>query len=146
MTIKNLRIHFQGKSYDLAVEVLGEPTPPAAAPQGSSVIRAVAPPPGLAPAAPIAPTFAAPVEEPPPVASEGGTPVSAPLSGIVVEIHIQVGQMVKYGDLLVTMEAMKMNTAVRATADGKVSAIKAKKGAAVEEGTTLVVLSLAGQP
>jgi pyruvate dehydrogenase E2 component (dihydrolipoamide acetyltransferase) len=140
MTIKNLRIHFQGKTYDLAVETLGEPSAPAFP---APTLRAVPPPPPVAAPvddAPPPPPAAAPVEAPAPAAAGKGTPITAPLSGTVVDVHVQVGQAVKYGDLLVTVEAMKMNTAVRATCAGTVTAVAARKGSTVAEGTALVTI------
>jgi biotin carboxyl carrier protein len=60
------------------------------------------------------------------------------LAGRVTAVVVTVGQSVKEGDHLLTLEAMKMNTFVFAPKTGKVAEIKAAVGAAVEEGQSLV--------
>jgi oxaloacetate decarboxylase alpha subunit len=66
--------------------------------------------------------------------------VTSPLAGRIVEVHAQVGQAVAEGDLVVTLEAMKMNTQVFAACGGKVSAINVKAGDAVQEGDVLLTV------
>ena len=99
----------------------------------------------VAPAAPAAvPVPAAPVAAAPaaaaPVAVTAGTNVDAPLPGNVLNVKVSVGQAVKAGDVLVIIEAMKMENEVAAPCDGVVKQIVANKGAVVATGDTLLVI------
>ena len=69
-----------------------------------------------------------------------GTPVTAPLPGNVLQVKVSVGQAVKAGDVLVIIEAMKMENEVAAPSDGVVKQIVANKGAVVATGDTLLVI------
>jgi oxaloacetate decarboxylase alpha subunit len=84
-----------------------------------------------------APTTAVPVVE----ADVGTTNISAPLSGNIHTIKVRVGQQVVSGDVVMILEAMKMETEVRATSAGVVSQILVKEGEAVQVGAPLVSLS-----
>jgi oxaloacetate decarboxylase alpha subunit len=64
----------------------------------------------------------------PAAASAGGTEIHAPLAGSVLDILVSVGQQVNEGDPVVIIEAMKMETEIRANAGGKVQSIAIKKG------------------
>lgn len=68
----------------------------------------------------------------------GPTPVQAPMPGLIVRVHVGVGDRVHAGQGLVVMEAMKMENELRAPADGTVKAILAAPGQAVEKGAVLV--------
>ena len=99
----------------------------------------------VAPAAPAAvPVPAAPVAAAPaaaaPAAVTAGTNVDAPLPGNVLNVRVSVGQAVKAGDVLVIIEAMKMENEVAAPCDGVVKQIVANKGAVVATGDTLLVI------
>lgn len=95
-------------------------------------------------AAPVA-VAAAPVAAAPaaaaPVAVAGGEPVKSPMPGNILKINVAPGQAVKEGDVLIVLEAMKMENDVVAPRDGTVAQIVVSKGAVVETGTTLVVLA-----
>ena len=96
-------------------------------------------------AAPAAPApAAAPVAAAPAAPAGGalaaGTRVDAPLPGNVLMVKVAVGQAVKAGDVLVIIEAMKMENEVAAPCDGTVKQVVAQKGAVVETGAPLVVL------
>ena len=65
----------------------------------------------------------------------------SPLAGIVQAIEVQVGTQVREGDLVITLEAMKMYTPVNATASGTIKAIHVKTGDAVEEGQPLFTIA-----
>lgn len=67
-------------------------------------------------------------------------PVPAPLAGNIVKIRVAEGQQVNQGDVIVIMEAMKMETEVRAPRGGAVTAIPAKEGDAVQVGQTLIMM------
>lgn len=76
-----------------------------------------------------------------PAAAAGGTAVKAPLPGTVLDINVTVGQEVKAADTVVTLEAMKMENAIKAGVDGKVTSISVAKGDAVLEGAVLVTIA-----
>jgi glutaconyl-CoA/methylmalonyl-CoA decarboxylase subunit gamma len=134
--IKKLRVTVDGKTYDVTVELqtegdAGEISVPAtAAPPPSPA----ASPPVIAPAAPVAPA-PAPAAAPKTTTTPGA--VLSPLAGRVTAIVAQVGQQVKEGEHLLTLEAMKMNTFVFAPKSGSVVEITTNVGAAVEEGQCL---------
>jgi biotin carboxyl carrier protein len=67
--------------------------------------------------------------------------VLSQVSGVVVSVDVNVGDTVAPGQQLVTLEAMKMNTYVRAERAGRVASIKVQKGASVLTGDELLVLS-----
>ena len=125
--MKKLRITIDGKTYEVEVEVIGSKVSsvaPVAAPVS-------APAPVAAPAAP-APKAAAPV------APAGAKDVACPLAAVVVSVAVKPGQEVKEGDLLVMLEAMKMNTPVNSPCAGKVAAINVSAGQSVQEGQSLL--------
>ncbi len=85
----------------------------------------------------------APAPEPQPAAASGtgeGTPVKAPLPGVVTAIKVTMGQQVKKGDTVAVLEAMKMENNIAAECDGKVTGIAVNAGASVLEGTVLVTI------
>jgi oxaloacetate decarboxylase alpha subunit len=77
---------------------------------------------------------------PSPVAAGGGDPVSAPLAGNVWKVLVQPGQTVSEGDVVIILEAMKMETEVRAPRSGTIGSVTATEGAAVKVGDTLYTL------
>ena len=126
-----------GKKYEVEVEKLeayksldrnGVAAPAAPAP----VAAAPAPAPAPAPAAAPAPAVAAPA---------GATTVEAPMPGKILNIKVSEGQAVKFGEVVVIMEAMKMETEIVAPADGTVSKILVKAGDSVDTGAALVALN-----
>ena len=74
-------------------------------------------------------------------APAGANDIVCPLAAVVVAVNVKEGQQVKAGDLLVTLEAMKMNTPVNSPADGTVSKICVSAGQSVNEGEVLLSLS-----
>lgn len=70
----------------------------------------------------------------------GPAPVVAPMPGMIVRVHVKVGDAVEAGQPVVVMEAMKMENELRAPAAGTVKAVIAEPGKAVEKGTVLVEL------
>jgi biotin carboxyl carrier protein len=73
-------------------------------------------------------------------APSGPAPLVAPMPGLIVRVNVAVGDVVRAGQGLVVMEAMKMENELRAAAAGVVKAVRATPGTAVERGTTLVEL------
>ena len=70
----------------------------------------------------------------------GPAPLVAPMPGLVVRVHVSVGDVVAAGQGLVVMEAMKMENELRTTSAGTVRSIRAQPGLAVEKGAVLVEL------
>lgn len=95
--------------------------------------------PSAVPAAPVAAAPAA-TEAAPSGAGEG-TPVKAPLPGVVTKINVSVGQQVKKGENVLVLEAMKMENNITAEADGTVSGIAVKAGDSVLEGAVLLTIA-----
>ena len=75
-----------------------------------------------------------------PAATGTGAKVVAPLPGVVLSIQVKVGDTVKASDTVVLLEAMKMENAIHAGRDGKVSSIAVAQGDSVLEGTTLLTI------
>ena len=93
-------------------------------------------------AAPAAPVVAAPAAtEAAPSGAGEGTPVKAPLPGVVTKINVSVGQQVKKGENVLVLEAMKMENNITAEADGTVSGIAVKAGDSVLEGAVLLTIA-----
>jgi len=76
-----------------------------------------------------------------PTAATGGEPLPAPLAGTIFKINVAVGQSVSAGEVVMIMEAMKMETEVRSTRSGVVSSLAVKEGDAVQVGDTLMILA-----
>ena len=89
-----------------------------------------------------APAAAAPAAAPAPVAAApaGGEQVTSPMPGTILDIKVAQGAAVKKGDVLMVLEAMKMENEIMCPCDGKVASINTSKGAAVESGTLLCVI------
>ena len=101
--------------------------------------EAYAPAPAAAPApAPAAPA-AAPAAASPALAA--GEVVKSPMPGNILKINVTVGQKVNEGDTLLVLEAMKMENEIAASKAGTVAQIIVSKGAVVETGAPLVVIS-----
>jgi biotin carboxyl carrier protein len=73
--------------------------------------------------------------------ASGPAPLKAPMPGLIVRVHVAVGDAVQAGQGLVVMEAMKMENELRAPAAGTVKAIAVAPGTAVEKGALLVELA-----
>ncbi|MEJ2040255.1 MAG: pyruvate carboxylase subunit B [Desulfosarcinaceae bacterium] len=111
---------------------------PAAAPAPAMAVAPAAPAPAAAPAA--AP---APAPEPAaakPAAAADGTPMTAPMPGMIVSYAKNVGDSVSQGETVVVLEAMKMENALPAPASGTVKAINFKSGDSVAKGDVLCVI------
>ena len=99
------------------------------------VVKPVARPPATsAPAAPATPVVK------PAAASTGKSGVKSPLPGVILDIKVNVGDTVKKGQVIIILEAMKMENNINADKDGKITAINVNKGDSVLEGTDLVII------
>ena len=126
------KVTLNGKIYEVEVE------------QGEAVIQAEyeAALPTVAPAvadAPVAAAPQAPVASAP-VAVGGGEGVKSPFPGNVNAVKVAPGQQVKEGDVLVIVEAMKMENEITAPKAGKIGQVLVQKGATVETGAVLVTI------
>ena len=125
--MKNYRITVNGTSYDVSVEELAGGVAPVAAP--------VAAAPVAAPASAAAPAPAAKS------AGAGSIKVASPMPGKILDGKANVGDAVKKGQVILILEAMKMENEVVAPEDGTVASIDVAAGATVEAGDTLATLN-----
>ena len=100
-----------------------------------------APAAAAAPAAPAAPVAAAPAAAPAAGALAAGEVITSPMPGNILKINVTQGQKVNEGDVLIVLEALKMENEISATKSGTVAQINVTKGAVVETGTPLVVIA-----
>lgn len=110
--MKKYRVNVNGTVFEVEIEEMtGAPAAPAAAP---------------APAAPAAPA--------------GGEKITAPMPGTILAVNVTNGSAVKKGDVLMILEAMKMENEIMAPCDGSVTSVSVTKGASVESGTLLCTI------
>lgn len=124
--MKNYRITVNGTAYDVAVEELAAGAAPA------PVAQVAAPVAALAPAAP------APAAK---STGAGSIKVASPMPGKILDVKTKVGDAVKKGQVLLILEAMKMENEVVAPEDGTVASVDVAVGAMVEAGDTLASLN-----
>ena len=125
------RVVVDGTAYTVEVESLGAGAPMPVAPAAPVAAPAPAAAPTPAPAAPAAPAAVA----------EGAMTVTAPMPGKILSLKVNVGDSVNSGDLVLLLEAMKMENEVFATASGKVTEIRVKSGDSVNTGDVLLVIA-----
>lgn len=104
---------------------------------------ALAAPAAPAPAAAVAaaPVAAAPAAVAAPVSVAAGEPVKSPMPGNILKINVTQGQQVSEGDVIMILEAMKMENEIVATRSGTIAQIAVSKGAVVETGAVLAVIA-----
>ena len=128
------KVTLNGRTYEVEVEagkamLLDEYEAIAPAPVAAAPVAA-------APAA--APAAAAPAA---PAVTGAGEPVVAPMPGNILKVNVTAGQAVKAGQVLVVLEAMKMENEIMAPKDGTVTQVVVSKGSTVDTGAPLVVLA-----
>ena len=131
--MKTYNITVNGVTYTVDVEEVGATSAPAAAP-------VAAPAPAAAPAAPKA-APAAPKAAPKASGAAGAVSVKAPMPGNIMKVNCKVGASVKKGEVLIVLEAMKMENDICAPADGVVASVEVTQGATVETDALLVTLN-----
>lgn len=127
--MKKFSVTVNGTVYDVEVNEVkagGAASAPAAAPAPKAA-------PAPAPAAAPAPKAAAPV-------AAGATTVKAPMPGKILSVAVSAGQAVKKGDLLLVLEAMKMQNEIYAPQDATVSEVRVSANQTVATGEDMVVL------
>ena len=124
-----------GKKYEVEIERVDEYRPLDRGAQASAPapILAAAPAPKAAPAPAAAPAA--------PAGAAGAVAVTAPMPGKILAVKANAGQAVKKGDVIMVLEAMKMENDIVAPQDGTVASINAAAGDAVEAGATLATLN-----
>lgn len=115
--MKKYRVNVNGTVYEVELEEITG----AAAPIAASAV---------------APASAAPVSSAP----AGGEQITSPMPGNILSVNISAGDTVKKGQVLMILEAMKMENEIMSPCDGKVVSVSVSKGAAVESGTLLCVI------
>lgn len=117
----------RGVTVNAPAPILAKAAAPAPAPAAPAPVPAPAPAP--APAAALAP------------AAAGGQSVDAPMPGKILDIKVKAGDAVSFGQCVVVMEAMKMETEIVAPAAGTVASVNVSVGDAVDTGAVLVTLN-----
>lgn len=127
--MKKFNITVNGNAYEVEIEEVKAAAPVAAAPKAAPA--AAAPAPKAAPAA----AAAAPA-----AGAAGDNTVTAPMPGKIVKLVASVGQAVNAGDVLLILEAMKMQNEITAPAAGTVKSFAVNAGDSVKPGQTMVVI------
>ena len=114
MAIRKFKINIEGKSFVAEVEELGAAPAPAAAPQAAA---------------------------PAPVAPAAGNAIVSPMPGKVISIKVEKGQQVKNGDVVLILEAMKMEQEIKSSLEGTVEDIPVSEGETVKKEQALIIVS-----
>ena len=124
--MKNYIVTVNGVSYEVSVEEVGEgqAAAPAAAPVKAAPVKA-----------------AAPAKKAKASGAAGSVKVSAPMPGKIIAVKKDAGAAVKKGEVILVLEAMKMENEILAPRDGTVAQVVVTKGATVDTGAPLVVLA-----
>lgn len=147
--MKEYKLKINGNDYNVVINGVEESTAsvevngsnfkvefekPIVKPTAIKVVKTAVQAPAVTAAAPVPAAAAAPAP------TAGGTTVSSPLPGVILEICIKEGDAVKTGQKIMVLEAMKMENVIEATCDGVVKSIKVNKGDSVLEGAALAII------
>jgi pyruvate carboxylase subunit B len=136
--LRTFNVFVEGQYYEVEVEcTAGAPVITGVAPAAMAAPRPAAAP-APAPAAPPKPAVvpAAPAEE----LAPGEVPLRAPMPGMIISFMVKVGDLVKTGDLVCILEAMKMQNSLPAPASGTVKAINFEPGASVAKDAVILMI------
>lgn len=132
--LRKFRIKINEKEYMVEMEELG--VAPGAGPISAPVAAPVA-----AVAAPVAAPAAAPVAAPAAVVPSGeGLTMDSPMPGNILDIRVKVGEQVKENQVIVILEAMKMENEIVAPKDGVITALYVTKGSPIDVGAPIVTI------
>ena len=123
--MKAYKVTVNGNVYEITLEIVDKAEIGTSAPVQSAPTPAAAPAPAAAPVA----------------APAGGTPINAPMPGTILKVNVTNGAQVKKGDVLMVLEAMKMENEIMAPCDGTVTAVSVNPGMAVETNAVLCTLA-----
>ena len=116
--MKNYKVNVNGTEYAISIELISE--------EEAKKAQAAAPAPAAAPAAP--------------KAAGEGEQVAAPMPGNILAVNVKEGDAVQKGDVLMILEAMKMENEIMAGVDGVITSVCVAKGATVETGAVLCTI------
>ena len=126
-------ISLNGRTYEVEVEL--------AAPMTNGEFNSFMPAPAAAPVEiPAAAPVAAPAAAPDAGVTAAGENVTAPMPGNILKVNVTEGQAVKEGDLLVILEAMKMENEIFAPCGGTVRQVLVQRGSTVDTGAPMVII------
>lgn len=138
--MKTYRITVNGNVYDVQVEELNGSAVPMTAPVNVALAPQVAPTPVAQPTA--APTPApAPAPAPAPTGSGEGTKITSPMPGTILDIKVNVGDKVDENQVVIILEAMKMENEIVTSVGGTVTGVNVTKGQTVASGDLLVTVA-----
>ena len=131
--MKKFLIKVNGNQYEVEVEEVRDDSIAAAA-AAAPEVKAQAP--VRAPA-----SVTKPVEKKDTVIPAGASTITAPMPGTILKVNVNAGDVVKKGQVLLILEAMKMENEIVAAADGAIASVNVSKGSSVNAGDVLVSLS-----
>ena len=115
--MKKYKVNVNGTSYEIEIELMSETEASAAKTSAPSAAPATAP-----------------------AAAGEGEKISSPMPGTILDVKVNVGDTVKKGQILMILEAMKMENEIMAGADGQITSIGVTKGASVQTGDLLCTI------
>ena len=113
--MKKYHVNVNGNDYEVAIELISESEAKATTSQKA-------------------------IESLPTTSSLGGEKITSPMPGNILNVNVKVGDAVKKGQVLLILEAMKMENEIMAPKDGTVTSVNVQKGSTVESGALLVTL------
>lgn len=119
------KVNVNGTDYEITIELMDANAPVAAPAQASA--PAATPAPAVAPAQASAPA--------------GGEQVTCPMPGSILAVNVNVGDTVSEGQVLMILEAMKMENEIMAPCAGTITSVNVTKGATVESGAALCTIA-----
>lgn len=138
--MKQYKVVVNGQSYDVSVQEVGSQAPAPVAARANVPVSAPAPVQEVSAPAPAAAPAAVAAPSAPSAPVAGALSVKSPMPGTVMSFKVTEGQDVKRGDVLLILEAMKMENEIVAPQAGKVAALRVPVSASVNTGDPLVDL------